>query len=34
MLPMIAATTVNPTQIYRMSENVIMAFTVTSLPSL
>jgi hypothetical protein len=32
MLPAIAATTVNPSQMYRMVENVIMVFTmVTSL---
>ena len=31
MLPAIAATTVNPNQMYRMVENGIMAFTVTSL---
>ena len=34
MLPAIAATTVNPSQMYRMAENGIMAFTVTSLPAL
>jgi hypothetical protein len=33
MLPAIAATTVNPSQMYRISENDIMVFTVTSLPS-
>jgi hypothetical protein len=31
MLPAIAATTVNPSQMSRMVENGIMAFTVTSL---
>jgi hypothetical protein len=36
MLPAIAATTVNPSQMYKMVENGIMGFTftVTSLPSL
>jgi hypothetical protein len=34
MAPAIAATTVNPSQINAKMENGIMAFTVTSFPSL
>jgi hypothetical protein len=34
MAPAIAATTVNPSQINAKAENGIMAFTVTSFPSL
>jgi hypothetical protein len=34
MLPAIAAATVNPSQINTKMENGIMAFTVTSFPSL
>jgi hypothetical protein len=34
MPPAIAAATVNPSQINAMTENDIMAFTMTSFPSL
>ena len=34
MVPAINATTVNPSQINRRTENDIMVFTVTSFPSL